>query len=194
MKTKAKLLSTAVGVVVLGLGTVACTSDSSSSSSESASPSASSPAATQSQDTQTIPAVAAEAGDFTTLVDALTAADLVETLSSGEYTVFAPTDAAFEPLVKDGTVEELLKDPSGQLTDILLYHVVEGKVTAADVAGMDGQSVKTVQGEDLKVKVSSGGEVTLTDASGNTVKVTKVDIEADNGVIHVIDGVLMPKG
>lgn len=184
----AKVISAAALGLALTFGTVACSTDSSSDS-ESPSPMAS---ATESASTNTIVDVAAGAGDFTTLVDAVVAANLAETLSSGEFTVFAPSDDAFKPLVDDGTVETLLKDPSGQLTDILKYHVVEGTVKAADVAKLDGQEVTTVQGGKLKVSVSEAGEVTLTDGAGNTIKVVKTDIEADNGVIHVIDGVLLP--
>ncbi|MCH9815199.1 MAG: fasciclin domain-containing protein [Actinomycetia bacterium] len=181
--------SKAMGFAALGLalalGTAACSS--SDDSDASASPSATESVAAV---TDTIPEVAAAAGDFTTLVDAVVAAGLDETLSTGEYTVFAPTDKAFQPLVDDGTVTALLEDPEGQLTQILLYHVVEGTVTSADLE--DGQTVTTVQGEDLKVKVSDDGKVTLTDASGNTVNVVTADVEASNGVIHAIDGVLIP--
>lgn len=135
---------------------------------------------------------AAGAGDFTTLVAAVEAAGLVETLKGdGPFTVFAPTDAAFAAL-PEGTVDTLLADPQGQLTEILTYHVVPGKVLAADVAGMDGQDVTTVNGATFKVGVSSDGKVTLTDGAGNTVGVVTTDIVTSNGVIHVIDAVLMP--
>ena len=135
---------------------------------------------------------AVAAGDFTTLTAALTAAGLVDTLKGpGPFTVFAPTDDAFAKLPA-GTVDTLLKDPKGDLTQILTYHVVPGKVMAADVVKLDGQKVKTVQGGELTVGVD-GDKVTLTDAAGNTVNVTTTDVEASNGVIHVIDGVLMPK-
>ena len=135
---------------------------------------------------------AVAAGDFTTLVTAVEAADLAGTLSGeGPYTVFAPTDAAFEKLPA-GTVDTLLKDPKGDLTQILTYHVVPGKVMAADVVKLDGQKVATVQGGELTVNVD-GDKVSLTDVAGNTVNVTATDVEASNGVIHVIDSVLMPK-
>jgi uncharacterized surface protein with fasciclin (FAS1) repeats len=134
---------------------------------------------------------AVAAGDFTTLVAAVQAAGLEETLrGEGPFTVFAPTDDAFAALPA-GTVDTLLEDPSGQLTDILTYHVVEGEVLAADVVGMDGQEVATVNGATFTVGVD-GDAVTLTDAQGNTVNVTMTDIETSNGVIHVIDAVLMP--
>ena len=134
---------------------------------------------------------AAAAGDFKTLTAALEAAGLDETLKGpGPFTVFAPTDAAFADL-PEGTVDTLLKDPKGQLAEILKYHVIAGLVMAADVAKMDGQKVKTVQGTELTVEVS-GDKVVLVDAAGNRVNVTKTDITASNGVIHVIDAVLIP--
>ena len=133
---------------------------------------------------------AVEAGDFATLVAAVQAAELEETLrGDGPFTVFAPTDDAFAAL-PEGTVDTLLEDPSGQLTDILTYHVVEGEVLAADLS--DGQEVTTVNGATFTVNVAEDGAVSLTDAAGNEVNVTAADVEASNGVIHVIDGVLMP--
>ena len=132
------------------------------------------------------------AGDFTTLVAAVQAAGLEETLrGDGPFTVFAPTDEAFAAL-PEGTVETLLEDPTGQLSDILTYHVVPGEVLAADVAGLDGQTVTTVNGATITVGVADDGTVTLTDAAGNEVAVVATDVQASNGVIHVIDGVLMP--
>ena len=155
--------------------------------SASSSPTASSTAMSESDIVET----AAAAGDFKTLTAALKAAGLDETLKGpGPFTVFAPTDAAFAKL-PEGTVETLLKDPKGQLAEILKYHVVAGEVMAADVAKMDGQKVKTVQGAQLTVEVS-GDKVALVDAAGNRVNVTKTDITASNGVIHVIDAVLIP--
>ncbi len=134
---------------------------------------------------------AVAAGDFTTLATALTEAELVETLKGeGPYTVFAPTDEAFAQL-PEGTLDTLLEDPTGDLAGILTYHVVPGKVMAADVVTLDGQQVATVNGAELTVNVD-GDTVSLTDAGGNTVNVTSTDIEASNGVIHVIDGVLLP--
>ena len=134
---------------------------------------------------------AVAAGDFTTLATALEAAGLVETLKGeGPFTVFAPTDEAFAAL-PEGTLDELLAEPDGALTDILTYHVVSGEVPAADVVELDGESVETVQGGSVTVGVD-GSDVTLTDAAGNTVNVVQTDVTASNGVIHVIDGVLMP--
>ncbi len=126
------------------------------------------------------------AGIFKTLVAAVQAAGLVDTLKSdGPFTVFAPTDEAFAKLPA-GTVENLLKpENKATLVKILTYHVVAGKVLAGDVVKL--KSAKTVQGQNVKIKVK-GGKVTL-----NKSKVVKTDIMTSNGVIHVIDTVLMPK-
>ena len=127
---------------------------------------------------------AVSAGNFKTLVAAVKAAGLVETLKGpGPFTVFAPTDEAFDKLPA-GTVEGLLKDPVA-LKKILTYHVVAGKVMAAEVVKME--SAPTVEGDSAKVTVKDG-EVMIDNA-----KVLKTDIVCDNGVIHVIDSVLMPK-
>ena len=129
---------------------------------------------------------AVAAGSFKTLAAALTAANLVDTLKgAGPFTVFAPTDEAFAKL-PSGTVESLLKDIP-KLTAILTYHVVAGKVMAADVMKMDGQSAKTVNGATLAISTKDG--VKLNGAS----TVVKTDIACTNGVIHVIDSVLLPK-
>jgi uncharacterized surface protein with fasciclin (FAS1) repeats len=131
-----------------------------------------------------IVAVASSAGSFNTLVAAVKAAGLVETLQGpGPFTVFAPTDEAFAKLPK-GTVEDLLKpENKAKLAGILTYHVVPGQVMAADVKTM---KVKTVNGKELDVKVIDGA-VTVDNA-----KVIKTDVAASNGVIHVIDTVLLP--
>jgi transforming growth factor-beta-induced protein len=130
--------------------------------------------------------IAAGNPDFSTLVTAVKAAGLVDTLNSaGPFTVFAPTNAAFAKLPK-ATLDALLADKKA-LTDVLTYHVVSGKVLAADVVKLDGKSAKTVNGAEVKIGVS-GGKVTL---NGN-VNVTATDITASNGVIHVIDTVLLP--
>jgi uncharacterized surface protein with fasciclin (FAS1) repeats len=135
---------------------------------------------------------AVAAGDFETLVAAVQAAGLEETLrGDGPYTVFAPSDSAFQAL-PDGTVDTLLADPQGDLTDILTYHVVEGAVLAEDVVGLDGQEVTTVNGATFTVDAGDDGSVTLRDAAGNDIGVTQTDIETSNGVIHVIDTVLTP--
>ncbi len=124
-------------------------------------------------------------GRFTTLVAAVTAAELVDTLKGeGPFTVFAPTDDAFAAL-PEGTVESLLLPENKQaLTDILLYHVVSGKVMAADVVNLE--SATTVLGKDVAIKVD-GGKVYINDA-----EVIITDIETSNGVIHVVDSVLLP--
>jgi uncharacterized surface protein with fasciclin (FAS1) repeats len=131
---------------------------------------------------------AVAAGSFKTLVAAVTAASLVDTLKSkGPFTVFAPNDEAFAELPK-GTVEGLLKDIP-KLTAVLTYHVVPGKVMAADVVKL--KTAKTVQGQEVKIDASKWHlhkNVKINDA-----EVIKADIVTDNGVIHVIDKVLLPK-
>ena len=183
-------------VLALALTTAACGSDDADTAATSSAPmttsAAPSPSPSESMASADIVDTAVAAGNFTTLAAALEAAGLVDTLKGpGPFTVFAPTDDAFAALPA-GTVDTLLKDPKGDLTAILTYHVVPGKVMAADVVKLDGQKVKTVQGGELTIGVD-GDKVTLTDAAGNTVNVTMTDVEASNGVIHVIDGVLMPK-
>ncbi len=129
--------------------------------------------------------VAVDAGSFTTLVAALKAAGLVETLQGkGPFTVFAPTDAAFAKLPK-GTVEALLADKE-QLAAILTYHVVPGKVTAADVIRMGKGNPATVNGQTLAVMVQDGKVYV------NNATVVTADVMASNGVIHVIDTVVLP--
>ena len=126
------------------------------------------------------------AGTFTTLVAAATAAGLVETLkSAGPFTVFAPTDEAFAKLPKSA-VEDLLKpENKAKLAGILTYHVIPSKVMAADIADKK-MNVKTVQGSEIAVDASNGVMI-------NDAKVVTADVEASNGVIHIIDTVLMPK-
>ena len=130
---------------------------------------------------------AVAAGSFKTLAAAVTAAGLVPTLKgAGPFTVFAPTDDAFAKLPA-GTVDALLKDIPN-LKSILTYHVVSGKVMAADVMTMDGKTAKTVNGADLMISTKDG--VKLNSASN----VIKTDIECTNGVIHVVDAVILPPG
>jgi uncharacterized surface protein with fasciclin (FAS1) repeats len=126
------------------------------------------------------------AGKFNTLVAAVKAAGLVETLKgAGPFTVFAPTDDAFAKLPK-GTVEDLLKpENKAKLVSILTYHVLPGKVMAADIAGKK-MSVKTVQGSEVAVDAMSGVKV-------DAATVVIADVAASNGVIHAIDAVIMPK-
>ena len=131
---------------------------------------------------------AVAAGSFNTLVTAVKAAGLVDTLKSkGPFTVFAPNDDAFAKLPK-GTVEGLLKDIP-KLKAVLTYHVVSGKVMAADVAKL--KTAKTVQGQDIKIDASKWH--LHKNPKINDANVIKLDVVADNGVIHVIDKVLLPK-
>jgi len=129
---------------------------------------------------------AVDAGSFKTLVSAVKAAGLVETLQgSGPFTVFAPTDEAFAKLPA-GTVENLLKpENKSKLVAVLTYHVIPGKVMSNDIAGKK-TTVKSVEGSEIKVDATSGVKV-------DNAKVVKPDIEASNGVIHVIDTVIMPQ-
>lgn len=125
------------------------------------------------------------AGTFTTLVAAVKAAGLVDTLKgTGPFTVFAPTDEAFKALPA-GTVEDLLKpENKDKLAKILTYHVIPGKVMSGDISGKT-MSVKTVEGSEVNIDATSGVMI-------NKATVTQADISADNGVIHVIDKVILP--
>jgi uncharacterized surface protein with fasciclin (FAS1) repeats len=125
-------------------------------------------------------------GSFKTLVAAVTAAGLADTLKGpGPFTVFAPTDEAFAKL-PGGTVENLLKpENKKQLVAILTYHVVPGKVMSKDIAGKK-MTAKSVEGEEISIDATNGVKV-------DNAKVVKADVEASNGVIHVIDTVIMPK-
>ncbi len=144
---------------------------------------ASGPTAWADDPTKDIVDTAAGADQFKTLVKAVKAADLVETLKGdGPFTVFAPTDEAFAKVPKD-KLEALLKDKKA-LASVLTYHVVPGKVTAADVVKLT--SAKMVQGQEVKI-AARGGKVTV-----NGATVVKADIVCKNGVIHVIDAVLLP--
>jgi uncharacterized surface protein with fasciclin (FAS1) repeats len=129
---------------------------------------------------------AVSAGNFNTLVAAVKAAGLVETLNgTGPFTVFAPTDEAFAALPA-GTVDDLLKpENKAKLAEILTYHVVAGKVMSADLS--DGMTPATVNGKLVTIHTEGGVKV-------NEATVSTADIDADNGVIHVIDAVLLPKG
>ncbi|MDP4604289.1 MAG: fasciclin domain-containing protein [Solirubrobacteraceae bacterium] len=163
-------------IAVASLGVVACGSSDSETTASTA-------ATTMTSD-ETIAAVASGNADLSTLVAALTAADLVTTLEgTGPYTVFAPTDAAFADI--QSTVDTLLEpDNKTDLQQVLTYHVVPGTYTAADLK--DGQKLKTVEGQDLTVSIKDG-VVKVNDA---TVEAT--DITASNGVVHVINKVLVP--
>ena len=147
----------------------------------------------------TIVANAAKAANLTTLVSAVQSAGLAATLSgTGPFTVFAPDNAAFEKI--PAATRESLMTPAGKtaLTKILTYHVVPGRLTAADLAAQaqanGGKAeLTTVQGETLTVTPNADGSVTLTDAKGGSSKVTQADVMQSNGVVHVIDTVVMPE-
>ena len=146
---------------------------------------------------KTIVENAVNSKDHTTLVAAVKAAGLVETLSGpGPFTVFAPTNAAFARLPA-GTVETLVKpENKDTLTSILTYHVVPGRITAGQLAsqiarGKGVATVKTVQGQTLRFR-KAGSRYTVTDSKGNTARITIANVMQSNGVIHVIDRVLMP--
>lgn len=146
----------------------------------------------------TIVEVAQGNPDFSTLVSAVTSANLGETLSgAGPFTVFAPNNAAFDK-VPQATRDQLMSEAGREdLTNILTYHVVEGETNAAALtsaiegAGAEGYTLTTVNGAELTATIE-GGNVVLTDAAGNRATVTSTDVDASNGVIHVIDTVLMP--
>jgi uncharacterized surface protein with fasciclin (FAS1) repeats len=147
---------------------------------------------------ETIVAKAASLPDFSTLVTAVRAAGLVDTLNSaGPFTVFAPTNAAFDRL-PDGTVARLVRPASRDtLTRILTYHVVAGRLTASDVinavrAGNGRATLTTVAGEQLTAQYDRHRRLVLVDATGGTSRITATDISQSNGVIHVIDRVVMP--
>ena len=138
------------------------------------------------QKTQNIVALAQDTPNLSTLVSAVSTAELAQTLQgTGPFTVFAPTNAAFEELGSDQVQSLLEPESRQQLTSILTYHVVPGQLTASDLS--DGQKLETVAGETLTVKID-GDEVMVGDAS-----VVQPDVEASNGVVHVIDTVLTPQ-
>ena len=178
-----KPLLIAAGVAVTGALTLgACSSTSTTSTGSTSAPATSAPATSAPAASKDIVDTAVAAGQFTTLAKLLTQAGLVDTLKgTGPYTVFAPTDEAFAK-VPAATLESLGKDPAA-LKKVLTYHVVPGKVLAADVKP---GSVTTVEGQPLTVTVN-GNTVKVNDAT-----VTKTDIVTSNGVIHVIDTVLIP--
>ncbi|MBT8193590.1 MAG: fasciclin domain-containing protein [Acidimicrobiia bacterium] len=174
---RTKLFTATAMLAIFALVAAACSSD------EDADPTTTTVTTVAAEEMGTIVDVAAGAGTFETLLVAATAAGLADTLAGdGPFTVFAPTDEAFAAL-PEGTVEGLLEDPAA-LSEILLYHVVPGKVLAADVVSLT--SATTVQGSDVTISVD-GGAVMIDGAN-----VTATDIEASNGVIHVIDAVILP--
>ena len=146
-----------------------------------------------------IVANASKAPNLTTLVAAVQAAGLATTLQgAGPFTVFAPDNAAFEKIpaaTREGWMQPAQK---AALTKVLTYHVVPGRLTAADIAaeaqkGGGAATLTTVQGEKLMIKDAGGGRWTITDAKGGTSTITQADVDQSNGVVHVIDTVLMPK-
>lgn len=147
----------------------------------------------------TIVDVAAASGDFSTLVAAVQAADLVDTLNgAGPFTVFAPTNAAFNDL-PEGTVQQLLRPSQrGPLTQVLTYHVLPGRITAADLTtavrvGGGSATLNTVEGGRLTVADRGRGRLRLTDEAGAHIDIVATDVAASNGIIHAIDGVLTPR-
>lgn len=143
------------------------------------------------QASKNIVVLASETSNLSTLVAAVKAAELVDTLQgAGPYTVLAPTDDAFKAL-PEGTLDTLLKpENKGQLQSILTYHVVQGQVLANQLT--NGQKVKTVNGQELTVEITDG-KVYFVDAKGGKAVVEKADVNASNGVVHVIGGVLLPQ-
>ena len=184
---RSKFLATSVALL-LGLGLVAsaCSSDSESGegSTTTAAAEETTTAPTTAKSAGTIVDIAAGNPDFSTLVGFVTAAGLAETLSGpGPFTVFAPTNEAFAKVPAD-TVASLKADPKGALANILKLHVISGKVMAADAVKAAGTCVDTLGGK-VKVEKAADGSLTIGGA-----KIVKTDIEGDNGVIHVIDGVI----
>lgn len=191
-----KIIAVIGGLVAIGLvvgGLIAFTGNNNESDSANNNQTSQSMTSTEEPAAETqsnIVELAQSTEELSTLVTAVETAGLVETLSGeGPYTVFAPTNDAFEALLEElnVTAEELLA--RDDLADILTYHVVVGEVMAADLS--DGQVIDTVQGGKLTVSVSDAG-VVLTDANGNKAKVTTADVKASNGVVHIIDAVVLP--
>ena len=174
------IIAIVVALMVVPLVIAAC----GAASDEAASPSPS-PSPTMAQ--KDIVDTAVEAGSFTTLVTAVQAAGLEETLrGEGPYTVFAPTDEAFAAVPKETLDALLWLIPRASLTDVLTYHVVPGKVMSTDLS--DGMKAETVNGQPLDITVAEDGTVMV-----NGATVVTADIETANGVIHVIDTVLVPE-
>lgn len=184
---KKNLLPLIVSCLLVSASFLSCKdAETATAGTEVAKEEAAAPAASTNTESKDIVDVAVGSPDHTTLVAAVTAAGLVETLKgAGPYTVFAPTNAAFAALPA-GTVDGLLKpENKAALTNVLTYHVVSGSVKAADLK--DGQKVKTLQGEELTVTIKDG-KVMINEANVSTA-----DLTGSNGVIHVLDAVLMPK-
>ncbi|MDQ5894544.1 MAG: hypothetical protein QG596_805 [Actinomycetota bacterium] len=186
-----KTLLVALCVPALAFGIAACGDDDESSSTSTTTEQSDAPTGTttgsgEAASNEDIVALASGNKDLSTLVTAVTAADLAETLQGeGPYTVFAPTNEAFAAL-PPAELERLLKPANkDELANILTYHVVAGDVKSSDLS--DGQMVETVQGEKLEVKIGDDGSVMIGDAT-----VVMADVDASNGTVHVIDAVLVP--
>jgi uncharacterized surface protein with fasciclin (FAS1) repeats len=180
-----KALLLGLCVPALAFGVAACSSDDDESTSTSTTTEQTDSGMTEEAATMNIVETAEATPDLSTLVDAVVAADLVETLSGeGPFTVFAPSNDAFAKLAP-AELERLLKPANkDELAKILTYHVVAGDVKAADLT--DGQKVETVEGQELTITID-GDKVMVNDAT-----VAQADIETSNGTVHVIDGVLLP--
>ncbi len=198
MDNNKMIVAAVVVLALLGGGIYYATRDDSSSDSSlqttttnTSTQTANESAAKDEMSSQDIVQLASATTDLGTLVKAVQAADLVETLKgTGPFTVFAPTNAAFSKLPAATLDTLLMPENKTQLQSILTYHVVPAKAMSSDLK--DGQEITTVQGAKLMVGIANG-EVTLIDAVGNKSKVTKADIMASNGVVHMIDTVVMPQ-
>lgn len=189
MQAPRRSLRFAAGLVAVGLLATACSDDDKKSTTTTAAPTTEAPASTPMTEEKDIVDTAVAAGNFTVLAEALTAAGLVDALKAdGPFTVFAPTDEAFAAALKTlGMTKEALLADKDLLTKVLTYHVIEGKVLAADAIALDGKSAATLNGAEIKITVVDGSVM----LNGDT-KVVTADIMASNGVIHVIDKVLLP--
>jgi uncharacterized surface protein with fasciclin (FAS1) repeats len=187
-KSKATIVAVVVAVLlIIGVGIWAFNANNSNEETSEETTSQN----TEAAPTQNIVEIASATADLSTLVTAVQAAGLVETLSGeGPFTVLAPTNAAFEAL-PEGTLDTLLKpENKEQLSDILTYHVVSGSVMSSDLT--NGQKVKTVNGQELTVEITDGN-VFFVDAKGGKAQVTTADVKATNGVVHIINAVLLPQ-
>jgi uncharacterized surface protein with fasciclin (FAS1) repeats len=194
MKFNRIRVMTAVSAVAI-LGLAACNSEPEATNTDAMEPAATDTMAPAADGT--VVAVAQSNPDFSTLVSAVQAAELVDTLNgAGPFTVFAPTNAAFEKIPADTLNGLLQPEQRDALTSVLTYHVVAGQVDAAALTqqieqGGGSATLTTVQGGTLTARVVDG-TVTLTDAAGNTSRVVTADVAASNGIIHAIDTVVMP--
>jgi uncharacterized surface protein with fasciclin (FAS1) repeats len=182
---RSKRLALLLALPLLALGASACGDDDEESAAAQPAATATPEPTSTAEAGEDVVALAQATPELSTLVDAVTAAELVETLQGeGPFTVFAPTNDAFAAVGEDALADLLKPRNREQLTGILTYHVVPGELKAADL--QDGQMLKTVQGDSLPVSIE-GDQVKVGDAT-----VTQADVEASNGVVHVIDAVLMP--